>query len=155
MAIILLPVVACAFCFDEAAQEYGISPRLLQSIARIESNFNPSAINRNSNGSRDLGLMQINSSWIKTLELDSQELLHNPCYNVMTGARILKKCMDRHGYTWEAVGCYNAANTSYRMRYSWKIFRELQREPRGEASLRSSGDSSFFFAVRDNAGEGR
>lgn len=153
--MILLPLVVCAFCFDEAAEEYGMSPRLLQGIARTESNFNPSAINRNSNGSRDLGLMQINSSWIKTLELDSQELLYNPCYNVMTGARILKKCMDRHGYTWEAVGCYNAANTYSRIRYSWKIFRELQRESRGEVSSRSSSDSSFFFAVRDKTVEGR
>ncbi len=67
-----------------------MNPNLLRSIAKIESNYNPSAVNHNSNGSSDLGIMQINSSWIKPMGLDYQELVKNPCYNVMTGAKILK-----------------------------------------------------------------
>lgn len=46
---------------------YGISPRLLWSISKGESNFNPLAVNHNTNGSYDFGLMQINSSWAPTL----------------------------------------------------------------------------------------
>jgi soluble lytic murein transglycosylase-like protein len=67
-----------------------VNQNLLKSIARIESNNNPSAINHNNNGTSDLGIMQINSSWIKPMGLDRHELLKNPCYNVMTGAKILK-----------------------------------------------------------------
>lgn len=144
------PSVASALCFEEAARLYGISPNLLKSIAKVESNFNTGAINRNKDGSFDMGVMQINSSWIKTLELNPDELVKNPCYNVMTGARILRKCIDRHGYTWEAVGCYNAVSPNYRMKYSWRIFDELKKGAKQEASSQSPyKNSSLFFSVRD------
>ena len=67
ISLICLPTQAKAFCFEEAGSQYGISPQLLWSIAKTESNFNPRAINRNSNGTYDYGLMQINSSWAKRL----------------------------------------------------------------------------------------
>ena len=152
---ILFPLLATAFCFDEAARLYGVNPNLLRSIAKIESNYNPSAVNRNSNGSSDLGIMQINSSWIKTMGLDYQELLKNPCYNVMTGAKILKKCVDKHGYTWEAIGCYNAVSPHVRVKYSWKVFNELSRGHVSNNSTASSNSSSLHFTVRDINGEGQ
>ena len=107
---------------------YGINPGLLRSIARVESGLDSKAMNFNKNGSADFGLMQINSAWIDTLRLDKNELLSDPCYNVMTGAKILKGCIDRWGYTWQAVGCYNAITESKRVGYSWKIYRELKKE---------------------------
>lgn len=124
----LLPVLAEAFCFQEAGKLYGINPRLLQSIAKVESGLDSNAINFNKNSSTDLGLMQINSAWIDTLKLDREKLLSDPCYNVMTGARILKECIDRWGYAWQAVGCYNATSKGKRIGYSWKIYRELKKE---------------------------
>ena len=123
--LFLLPPPAHSFCFDEAGRAYGISPLLLRGIARVESSMNPAAINRNSNGSTDLGLMQVNSYWLKTLGTTSGELLRDPCYNVMAGAWILKGCIDRHGATWQAVGCYNATSRDKRVNYSWKVYREL------------------------------
>jgi soluble lytic murein transglycosylase-like protein len=148
---ILYPLLVIAFCFDEAAREYGINPNLLRSIARIESNNNPSAVNHNSNGSSDVGIMQINSSWIKTMGLEYQELLKNPCYNVMIGAKILKKCMDKHGYTWEAIGCYNAVNPYMRVKYSWRIFGELNRRSysNSDTSPSTVKNTFFHFEVRD------
>jgi soluble lytic murein transglycosylase-like protein len=47
--------------FEEAGEYYRIDPKILYSIAKIESNLNPNAINRNLNGSVDMGIMQINS----------------------------------------------------------------------------------------------
>lgn len=123
---ILIPSVAFSFCFGEAGKAYGVSPLLLKSIARVESGMKPTAINRNTNGSIDLGLMQINSSWLTKLRLSADELLANPCTNVMAGARILNDCLNRYGNRWEAVGCYNALSTEQRMRYSWKIYRQLE-----------------------------
>ena len=128
--LLLVPCQAFSFCFDEAGRAYGISPLLLRGIARVESNMNPAAVNRNSNGSIDLGLMQVNSFWLKTLGTTSHELTSDPCYNVMAGAWILKGCIDRHGQTWEAVGCYNATSRTKRVNYSWKIYRELLKSAR-------------------------
>jgi len=54
----LLAVNAAAFCFEEAGETYGISPLLLWGIAKTESSLDPQAINRNTNGSYDYGVMQ-------------------------------------------------------------------------------------------------
>ena len=158
--LLLVPDISGAFCFDEAGKTYGINPQLLQSIARIESNLNPNAINKNSNGSTDMGIMQVNSSWIASLGLDSGRLVSDPCYNVMTGARILRHCIDKHGYTWEAVGCYNAVSRHKRVDYSWKVYNKLKAEVKSQtqnSKLKTQNsnfrtpNSSLFFSVRDNA----
>ena len=114
---------AFCFCFDEAAHRYNISAELLYAIAKVESNFNPTAINWNKNGSYDYGVMQINSRWYKVLGADAWSQLGDPCYNIMVGAWILADCMNRYGYTWEAVGCYNANSKSRRNGYALKIWR--------------------------------
>jgi soluble lytic murein transglycosylase-like protein len=115
-----------AFCFEEAGQQYRISPQLLESIARTESNLKPQAINRNVNGSVDYGLMQINSSWVRLFGISSDDLLSDACYNAKIGAWILRQCMDRYGYNWNAVGCYNAASKAKRARYAWKVCSDLR-----------------------------
>ena len=53
---LLLPATASGFCFEEARNEYGISPLLLWGIARHESGMNPAAIGRNSNGTYDYSM---------------------------------------------------------------------------------------------------
>ncbi len=121
------PALSHGFCFAEAGQKYNISPQLLAGIAQTESNLNSRALNRNRNGSVDYGVMQINSSWVKSLGLPLERLMGDPCYNVTTGARILRDCLDRHGSTWNAVGCYNARSPQKRVTYAWKVFRSLKK----------------------------
>ncbi|OPY79683.1 MAG: Transglycosylase SLT domain protein [Syntrophorhabdus sp. PtaU1.Bin058] len=128
LCTILMPSVLFAFCFEYAGNEYGITPVILESIAKVESNLNPRAVNRNRNGSVDIGLMQINSGWLKTLQLNQQDLLNDACLNARVGAQILRKCIDRHGLNWEAIGCYNATSRDKRVDYAWKVFRILQNE---------------------------
>jgi len=102
----MLPGVSSAFCFDQAGLYYNIPADLLRSIARVESNHNPAAVNRNKNGTMDYGLMQVNSRWARELG-ERWAYIHDPCYNVTVGAWILSRCFSRYGYAWEAVGCYN------------------------------------------------
>ena len=118
------PVHASAFCFEEAGNLYGISPQLLWGIAKTESNFNPRAINRNSNGSYDYGLMQINSTWARKLGKTWNEL-GEPCTNVKVGAWVLAQCIQDYGYNWRAVGCYNSRTPSKGDRYAGKVYRIL------------------------------
>lgn len=125
---VLIPGLAFAFCFEEAGSRYTLSPELLESIATIESGMNPAARNQNRNGSTDFGLMQINSYWIKAANLDRDRLLNDACYNTQAGARVLRGCIDRYGYTWEAVGCYNATSTDKRKNYAWKVYRQIGAE---------------------------
>ena len=84
LLLFFIPESASAFCFDEAGEMYHVDPRLLWAIAKHESDFKPGAVNRNSDGSVDVGLMQINSWWVKEKKI-SHELwssLGEPCINV-------------------------------------------------------------------------
>jgi soluble lytic murein transglycosylase-like protein len=160
---ILLPTTLFAFCFEYAGNEHGITPVILESIAKVESNLNPSAINRNRNGSVDIGLMQINSEWLKTLKLSQKDLLNDACLNTRVGAQILRQCIDRYGVNWEAIGCYNATSRDKKVSYAWKVFRILQKEQikgngemgkwgNGEADIRqksASAKPSLVFHARD------
>ena len=121
---------AMANCWRSAGERYGIEPELLQAIGIVESGLLPSAINGNKNGSTDIGLMQINSqhfSQLKKYNITQHALMNDPCQNVMVGAWILAGQMRLFGYSWEAVGAYNAGNgrdsktKMWRKRYIKKV----------------------------------
>ena len=128
--VILLTLMAtrtaAAFCFEEAGRMYNVSPLLLWAIAKVESNFNPGAINQNENGTYDYGVMQINSSWYGTLGPEGWSGLCDACQNVRTGAWILAQCVKSCGYNWEAVGCYNAKSSKKRRAYAAKVQKVVQ-----------------------------
>lgn len=146
--------VATAFCFQEAGATYGLNPSLLESIARVESGMNQKAINRNKNGTMDIGLMQINSFWISSAGLDKELLLKDACYNTKAGARILKECIDRFDYSWKAVGCYNAVSDSKRKGYAWKVYKLLGREkPANHFSSRDDAGGSKNRTVKKDNGQ--
>ncbi len=117
-----------AFCFQEAGERYGVAPQILWGIAKVESNFNPTAVNRNKNGSYDYGVMQINSIWRKTLGDQLWSSLSDPCTSVMTGAYILRQCIDKYGNTWKAIGCYNSQTPVHRDRYARKVYQALVKQ---------------------------
>jgi soluble lytic murein transglycosylase-like protein len=129
LALLMLAVFSAqpvgAFCFEEAGEEYAISPELLWAIAKTESAFNTHALHYNANGSFDYGLMQINSSWYKELGRERWMRLNDGCYNVKVGAWILDRCIRRYGYTWAAVGCYNGVSQDKKVRYANRIYRTL------------------------------
>lgn len=101
-------------CFADAAHRYGIAVELLHAIAAQESRFDPSAVGHNADGSRDIGVMQINTWWLPRLAEYGigEDHLREPCTNVHVGAWILAGNIARYGYTWDAVGAYNAGTGS-------------------------------------------
>ena len=109
-------------CVDQASRLYGIPANLITAIIRTESAFDAYAININTNGSEDVGLMQINSEWlprIAGLGYDRASLF-DPCINVMVGSWILAQEIERFGYSWEAVGAYHAGPSAQRAgRRAW------------------------------------
>jgi len=120
-------------CWDEAAVRYQVSGSLLYAIAQTESGMNPRAVGWNHDGSRDIGLMQINSSWLPTLAPYgiAERDLFEPCTNIHVAAWILARKVRRYGYTWEAVGAYNASNPERRHAYADKVRRQLARASSG------------------------
>ena len=133
--VLLASQYVSAFCFEEAGEKYGVSPQLLRAIAKTESNFNPTAVNYNNNGSFDYGVMQINSSWCRKLGRERWMRLSDACYNVNVGAWILSQCVQRYGYTWAAVGCYNGASKDKRVGYANRIYRALSEAKEEENNI--------------------
>jgi len=108
-----------------------IPPLLLMAIAQTESTMNPNARNRNSNGTVDIGLMQINSVHLPKLSqygISEATLQNDACTSVKVGAWVLAQCIADHGYNWRAVGCYNTGSRgsdSVRQVYVQKVMGNL------------------------------
>ena len=123
---------ALAYCWEEVATRYDLEPELLQAIAAVESGYRAQAMNHtNRNGTRDIGLMQINSIHLPRLlkqGITEQRLLDEPCLSVEVGASILAEFIRRFGYNWTAVGSYNVGpgagpqREALRLRYAEKIW---------------------------------
>ncbi len=120
---------AMAQCFDWASHRFGMSSHLLYAIALQESGLNPRAVNRNANGSQDIGLMQINSSWAPTLARYGirPSDLWDPCTNILVGAWILGDNLVRMGPTVAALGAYNARDPVKREAYARRVLERLHR----------------------------
>ncbi|KVC39107.1 BapC protein [Burkholderia pseudomultivorans] len=114
---------AHADCFDEAAKYQKVNPLILRAIAWQESRNRPTALNKNTNGSVDYGLMQINSIHLPALSrygIDRDTLME-PCKNVYIAAWHLRQKMNRYGNTWQAVGAYHSETPSLRDKYARQI----------------------------------
>lgn len=140
LAGLLLPRPGGAFCFEEAGRDSGVAPGLLWAIAKVESNFSPTALRYNTNGSYDIGVMQINSSWYDELGPKVWNNLYDPCTNVKVGANILADCLNRYGYTWEGIGCYNAISVDKRAIYARKVIKVLNDMHRQAEKFASAED---------------
>jgi soluble lytic murein transglycosylase-like protein len=116
--------------FVDAGIQYHIPPLLLKNIAKIESNFNPNALLLNTNGTKDYGLMQINTIHLKRLKQQygiTEEMLLQPKTNIYAGAQILSKIIRKHGFNFEAIGRYHSNTKEYKAKWNGKLMKELKK----------------------------
>ena len=112
-------------CFNEAGRTYKVPPMLLQAIAWVESRYDKNAKNYNTNGSIDMGVMQINSLWLDSLAAYGVETRHlyNACYNINVAAWILRKQINEVGYNSQAVAHYHSRTPDRGESYARKVAR--------------------------------
>ncbi len=115
-------------CFNLASQNYGIPVNLLKAIAKTETSFNPYAININKNKSYDMGIMQINSTWLPKLGRIgiTQADLFDGCKNIQIGAWILASNIKQYGFNRKAIGAYNSPTAKNQEIYARKVLSNLQ-----------------------------
>ncbi|MCP3019990.1 lytic transglycosylase domain-containing protein [Cupriavidus basilensis] len=114
-------------CFEQAGTYQGVNPSVLRAIAWFESKGDPAAVNRNANGSIDVGQLQINSVHFNDLARHGvpSRALTDSCVNVFVAAWLLKQKMVRHGNTWRAIGAYHSESPGQRDAYARSIQRIL------------------------------
>ncbi|EIH9874657.1 transglycosylase SLT domain-containing protein [Escherichia coli] len=118
-------------CFEMAGRDYHIEPDLLRAISFRESSWLPDAMNVVSNESYAVGMMQIHSqnfSHLAQYGITPGNLYRDPCMNIYTGAYYLAIAFKRWGYSWRAVGAYNAGfrETEAQERKRQKYAQEIQ-----------------------------
>ena len=72
---------------DIAAKKWGVDAELIKAVINKESSGNLSAVNRNTNGSVDAGLMQVNNK--AHPEVDQAKLIRDATYSIDSGTKIL------------------------------------------------------------------
>ena len=114
-------------CIPAAAQHHRIDPRLLRAVLKVESDLRPWAFGRNTNGTVDMGMAQINSIHLPELArhgIQSQHLF-DPCVASYVAAWLLRKNIDRHGLTWHGVAAYHSLTPEHNLRYQGLLMKVL------------------------------
>lgn len=114
---------ATVACVVRAAAQYELPPGLVLSVMKVEGGVD-GAVHRNSNGSYDYGLMQINSVWLPklaTMGITRDHLVHRTCDNVSVAAWIMRQNLDASDHFWKGVGNYHSRNARANQDYQRKI----------------------------------
>lgn len=149
------PALAFEKLFTEQCKAQGVPRELAMAIARQESALNPLCINvagddywpktrseaetiirkaQKKDLSYDVGLMQINSQWIKQWKIDPVSLL-DPATNIRYGLKILKDEIRKYGMNWRAIGGYHSPNPLRARRYALMVYSRVKGRPEIRAML--------------------
>ena len=157
---LLLVGTANASCYTEAAQRYLVPEELIRAIAMVESGSADAATveNTNTNGTKDIGRMQINTTWLPTLASYgiTEARLREECTSIMGGTWILSNNIARLGWSWDAVGAYNVGCKALdpiecerrRVRYALKVRAALHKAAKLPVSKRESEPPSASTIAR-------
>lgn len=125
---------ALALCIFTAAQTYAVPPSALLGILNVEGGRIGQAV-RNTNGTYDLGPMQINTIWIPQLARywgvseahATREVRDNACINIGVGAWILRSKVNETGNLYKGIAWYHSATPHLGHNYQRKVINAMQR----------------------------
>ncbi|MDP3301433.1 MAG: lytic transglycosylase domain-containing protein [Sulfuricurvum sp.] len=114
--------------FKEAGVHYNIPPLLLENIVNIESGGNPNAIRVNNNGTKDYGLMQINTIHFRQLSAWGicEGNILDPKINIFAGSWLLSEHIKERGFNLQAIGNYHSKTQIHKDRWLKKLIVALK-----------------------------
>lgn len=116
-------------CIVPAAAYHRVNAFVLRAILRVESGLNPGAVNRNANGTFDLGMGQMNSMHFGQLARHGIAPAHllDGCIATYVAAWHLAGIIRQHGNTWASIARYHSATPYFNHRYQVLLNNELVR----------------------------
>lgn len=121
-------------CVRRAVESYKVPKIILLSILKVEGGRDGLA-SKNKNGTYDYGRAQINTIWIRKMREshgieNAMDLVKdNACYNIHTGAWILKQELGdtdvSHPDFWRRVGNYHSRTKDKNLRYQGLIYQAM------------------------------
>lgn len=124
-------------CVDDYARIYDVPRVIIEAVAEQEGG-RPGIVRKNSNGTVDVGVMQINSAWFEPgnpVDLPSrgitlERVRDNACLNIAIGTWILHQYHVRMKRDWgKTLAAYNAGPGNWKagISYSWQVNDRLRR----------------------------
>lgn len=116
-------------CILPAAEYHVVNPYVLRAILKVESGLKPAAIGKNTNGTVDVGVGQMNSMHFRELQkhgVQPNDLL-DACVGTYVSAWHLSKIIVKHGNSWEAIARYHSGTPYFNQRYRALLNNELVR----------------------------
>lgn len=112
----LIEQPAVAYCVVSASHRYDLPIEGLLSILMTEGG-KPGSSSKNDNGTSDLGVMQINTVWLKPQSplygyVTAETLKNDLCVNIHAAAWIVAVNVKKVGDIWRAVGRYHSPGNS-------------------------------------------
>ncbi len=117
-----VPFLACMLA---TAHFYALPPRVLPAIQAVEGG-RPGLVHANSDGSADLGLMQINTLWAPLVaqvvgastEATRTRLTNDACFSIAAAGAILRAYLrETHGDLMLAIGDYHSHTRPLNLSY--------------------------------------
>jgi hypothetical protein len=133
-------------CLKAAEDLHHVPAGLLVLLINVEDG-RLGAVSQNSNGTVDIGPMQVNDSWVPKIarhwrastEASYQALRDSFCANVEGGAWILRQALDEaRGSLWEGVALYHSHALIHKLEYMRLVYAQamrLKREAIGDAAI--------------------
>ena len=123
-----------AACLMLAAQTYSVPPAVMVGILQVEGGAIGQQV-KNTNGSFDLGPMQINTIWVPELAeywgveqtTAAKWIRDDPCTNMGVAAWILRKHMNDTGSLSKAIANYHSKTPSRGYSYKAKVIEAMRR----------------------------
>lgn len=122
-------------CMIAVAHLYALPPSALPAIQVVEGGA-PGVVHHNTNGTDDLGVMQVNTFWVLPIARASSltplavwsRLIGDPCFNITAAGAILRVYLNEtHGDVMRAIGDYHSHTPILNRRYQFEVLGAARR----------------------------
>lgn len=108
--------------YERYGKQYGISPKLLKAIAKVESGERPDMVG---DDGESMGLFQIQPKWHMQRFKEGESLL-DPEVNTRVACEILTELMDKYATLDEVLTAYNCGHDTGDRRYANRVYEEME-----------------------------